>query len=290
MKNIKKLVSVLLFSIVCLFLSTTVTFSQQSSGELYEKALYTEEVMGELQNAIDLYQQILENNSVNKQIAAKALLHQGMCYEKLGNQEAVKKYNNLIENYPGQKNEVALARERLSKLLVAEKVSKTPLTPKFTKIKIPTELSWSVKLSPDGKELVLVSDKKLWVMPMSGNLGPEFTGIPVQLNTEGIEVDWSGLAWSGDGKWIAFNEIPLEEKKQSGEKWNQGIYIVSSEGGKPKKIIENYRSGRVINYRISLSPDGKNLTFSSVENKKQFIYTISVEGGNPKQLTEMEAR
>ena len=121
MNNIKKLVSVLLFSIVCLFFSTTVAFAQQTSGELYEKALYAEEVKGELQNAIDLYQQLLENNPENKQLAAKALLHQGMCYEKLGNQEAVKKYQNLVDNYPGQKYEVALARERLSKLLVAEK-------------------------------------------------------------------------------------------------------------------------------------------------------------------------
>lgn len=265
--------------------------SAQTAEELLPKAIQLEEVKGELENAIEVYKTIVTNFPDNRPIAAKAQFHIGLCYEKLGLKEAQKAYRAVVKNYPEQKNEVALARERLSLLIqMAEKISKTSYQPKFTKINIPTELSWSVKLSPDGKELVLVSDKKLWVMPMSGNLGPEFPGTPVQLNTEGIEVDWTGLAWSGDGKWIAFNEIVLIEKKQSDEKWNQGIYIVSSEGGKPKKIIENYRRGNVINYRISLSPDGKNLAFSSGEKKKQFIYTISVEGGNTKQLTEMEAR
>lgn len=293
MKKIIKLVSVLIFTIVCLFFSTTVVFSQQSAGELYEKALYAEEVKGELQNAIDLYQQLLENNPENKQLAAKALLHQGMCYEKLGNQEAVKKYQNLVDNYPGQKNEVALARERLSKLLAAEKELNAPLEPKFTKIKIPTKLSWNVALSPDGKNLALVSESKLWVMPLSGNIGPGFPGKPVQVNTEGVTVEWSGLTWSGDGKWIAFNEETIDKtrsERPEKEKFNQRIFVVPSNGGKPKQVIENYRSARVVNYRISLSPEGKNLAYSSIENNKQHVYTTQVAGGTPKQLVEIQSR
>ena len=116
MENIKKLVPVLLFSIVCLCLSTTVAYAQQTSGELYEKALYTEEVKGELQNAIDLYQQVLENNPENKQVAAKALLHQGMCYEKLGLKQAYKTYQDIINNYPEQQDEVTAAKERVNYL------------------------------------------------------------------------------------------------------------------------------------------------------------------------------
>ncbi|MDX2445336.1 MAG: tetratricopeptide repeat protein, partial [Bacteroidales bacterium] len=253
MKNIKKLVSVLLFSIVYLFFSATVAFAQQTSGELYEKALYAEEVKGELQNAIDLYQQLLENNPENKQVSAKALLHQGMCYEKLGNQEAVKKYRHLVDNYPGQKNEVALAKERLSRLiLAAEKVSKTPMEPKFTKIKITTNLPQFVALSPDGKNLALVSADKLWKMPLSGNLGPDITGIPEQINTEGVLLnDWSPLSWSLNGKWIAFNgNSQLDDKGNVSE--NPSIYVVSSDGGKQKKVIEINRDMEAINYHISL--------------------------------------
>ena len=86
MENNNKLLALLLLLVVCLFISTTTAFSQQTSGQLFEKALYTEEVKGELQNAIDLYQQILENYPENRQVTAKALYQMRMCYEKLGSQ------------------------------------------------------------------------------------------------------------------------------------------------------------------------------------------------------------
>jgi Tol biopolymer transport system component len=81
----------------------------------------------------------------------------------------------------------------------------------------------------------------------------------------------------------------MQKKEKKG---NQGIYVVSSEGGKPKRIYENYRDARVINYRISLSPEGKTLAFSSVdlERKEQHIYTIPVDGGEPELLVDALAR
>jgi len=181
----------LIHKVFLLLIFITPIFSQTPS-QLFQLALLKENGEGNLISAIELYEQIVSDETADLEIRAKALLHVGMCYEKLGKQEALKAYQLLIKDYPGQKNEVAIARERLnSLLLIAEKVSETPLLPKFTKLEIPTELSWSVKLSPDGKDLALVSDKKLWKMPLSGNLGPNFSGTPVQLNTEGIEVGWA---------------------------------------------------------------------------------------------------
>lgn len=221
-------------------------------------------------------------------------MHLGMCYEKLGNQEAVKTYKRLVTNFPEQKNQVAIARERLARLIqIADKILGTPVNPKFKRIKIPTKLTWSVKLAPDGKNLALVSESMLWVMPLSGNIGPDFPGKPVQINTEGINVEWSGLAWSGDGKWIAFNEEIAKKNlvgKPEKQKYNQGIFIVPSNGGKPKKVVENYRDARVVNYRISLSPDASSLAYTSVENNEQHIYTTNVDEVSPKKLVDIQAR
>ena len=50
-------------------------------------------------------------------------MHVGLCYEKMGKEEATKAYQKLVNNFPGQKNEVAIAKERLSKLLITEKIS-----------------------------------------------------------------------------------------------------------------------------------------------------------------------
>ena len=262
----------------------------QSPEQLYQKGLMKEEGEGALQDAIDIYSTIADNSKADQSLQAKALLHIGMCYEKLGMQEAVKAYQRLVNNYPAQKNEVLLARERLSRLVqVADKNSEIPLLPKFTRIKMPTRLSFAAALSPDGKTLAHIADKKLWTTPLSGNIGPELPGNPVQVNTEGIEVEWTGLSWSRDGNWIAFNDIPLKNKTEK-ENNNQSIFIVSSGGGNPNKVIENYRDARVVNYRISLSPDGKKLAFSSVENGEQHIYLKQVDEGVPKQLADIQAR
>ena len=264
-------------------------YIQQSAEQLYQSGLYKEEVEGELEGAIAIYERILKDFSGNRATAAKALYHIGMCYEKLGKQGAQKAYQRLIDEYPGQKKEVALAKERLARL--NEAIEKVPHKPTFRKLQVPTKLSWIMQLSPDGQKVIFASpsDKKLWMMPLSGKLGSEFPGAPGIVNTDDVEVDWSGLAWSGDGKWIVFNEWTQGEKWKEKE-GNQGMYIVSAEGGKPKKVHENYRDARIVNYRMSLSPDGKILAFSSVDNDECHINTISVDGGLPKQLVEAQAR
>ena len=288
MKNTKKLISILLLSIVGLFFITNTSLSQQTAGQLFEKALYMEEATGELQQAIDLYQQILKEFPENREIAAKSLLHLGICYEKLGLKQARGTYQDVINKYPDQQGEVAMAKERLNRLLALRDV---PHKPNFRKLRVPTKLSWVMQLSPDGKKVIFASpsDKKLWIMPLSGKLGSEFPGAPVILNTDDVEVDWSGLAWSGDGKWVVFNEWTEGEKWKENE-GNQGMYIIPAEGGKPKKVYENYRDVRIVNYRMSLSPDAKVLAFSSVDSNECHINTISVDGGLPRQLVDAQAR
>ncbi len=262
---------------------------QQSAEQLYQSGLYKEEVEGELEKAVEIYGRIIKDFPENRPLAAKALYHIGLCYEKLGKQEAKKAYQRLIDEYPGQKQVVALAKERLARL--TEAMEKVPHKPTFRKLRIPTKLSWVMQLSPDGKKVIFASpsDKKLWMMPLSGKVGSEFPGAPGILNTDDVEVDWSGLAWSGDGKWIAFNEWTEGEKWKENE-GNQGMYIVSAEGGKPTKVYENYRDARIVNYKMSLSPDGKILAFSSVDSNECHINTISVDGGLPKQLVDAQAR
>jgi Tol biopolymer transport system component len=258
----------------------------QNQEQLYQQGLMKEEGQGSLQEAIDIFNQVVSNEYADKALKAKALLHMGLCYEKLGQKEATKAYQQLVNDFPGQKQEVARAKERLN-ILMAMKVDVPE--PTFRKIRIPTELSWNVALSPDGQELLLVFDEKLWKMPLSGELGPDFPGKPTPINTDNIPVEWTGLSWSRDGKWIAFNDIlPKDSLKK--QNWEQSIYVVPAEGGFPKKIFKAFRDARVVNYRISLSPEGSTLAFSMIENNEQRIHTIPIAGGKPKQLTDALSR
>ena len=116
MKNTKKLVSILLLSIVGLFFLTNSSLSQQSTDQLFEKALYLEDATGDLQQAIEIYQQILQDNPENRNVGARALLHMGICFEKLGLRQARGTYQDVIKKYPDQQGEVATATERLNRL------------------------------------------------------------------------------------------------------------------------------------------------------------------------------
>jgi Tol biopolymer transport system component len=265
---------------------------QETASGLFEKAVYLEEAKGDLQQALEVYDLILEKFAENQQIAAKALYRIGLCHEKLGSQEARKAYQRLIADYPGQKEEVALARARLAELTAT--VQTASRKPTFRKIRIPTQISGYMSLSPDGQKISLSSPSlgKLWITPISGKLGPDFPGEPVELETADVSVEWSAHTWSRDGKWIAFNDDPSQKPGEERKKGIQGIYVVSSLGGTPKKIYENYRDARVINYRMSLSPDAMSLAFSSVdqESKEQHIYSIPVDGGTPRLLTDVQAR
>jgi Tol biopolymer transport system component len=108
--------NIILIMIFCLGPMIMVSGQEQQAQKLLSEAIYQEEVKGDLDNAIKTYQLILSKYPDNRKISAEVLLHLGMCYEKLGNQEAIKTYKRLVNNFPEQKNQVAVARERLSKL------------------------------------------------------------------------------------------------------------------------------------------------------------------------------
>jgi len=281
-----KKIIILTTTVLLMLLGASLAFGQ-SGYDLYQKALVKERAEGKLEEAIKLYQQIVQDQAGNHALAAKALLQMGQCYEKLGKDEARKAYQKLIDNYSDQQSEVALAREaiaRLSKVL-AEVAAK----PRFAKIGIPTKLSalGLGALSPDGGRFAFASEGSIWVVPVHGKVDPNISGEPLKL-TESM-AGWVVLpTWSGDGKWIAFNHI---------DEGHASIYVVPSGGGQTKQIaVKAYRSAYLYDNRLSLSPDGKLLAFASTQEQEKGkrealrIYTVPVEGGPATLLTDSWTR
>jgi len=116
MKNFKKLSFILLASTAVLLLTTGLSSAQKASEQLFEKALYAEEMKGDLAEAVKIYQQVLKENPGNRQVSARALLHIGMCYEKLGSEQARQAYQDVIGKYSDQAKEVSMAKERITRL------------------------------------------------------------------------------------------------------------------------------------------------------------------------------
>ncbi len=107
---------ILLLGLFVILVYTGITYAQEEAGKVFEKALYLEESEGDLQKAISLYEKIVKEYSKELEIAAKAQLHIGFCYEKLGKAEAIKAYELVVQKYSSQKEQVATALLRLDEL------------------------------------------------------------------------------------------------------------------------------------------------------------------------------
>jgi Tol biopolymer transport system component len=260
----------------------------QSAEQLYQKGLMKEEGEGSLREAIVFFNQVADNSSASISLRAKALLHVGMCFEKLGTQEAANAYQRLVNSFPSQKNEVAIARERLSRLiLMTENVSEIPPKPNFIKVKMPANPGNGM-LSPDGKQMAFILDGCVWTAPISGGVDPYIAGEPKKLTGNIGARDMSNsFCWSGDGKWIAFNA------KQGSNNPETDIYVISSDGGNARKVqVPSHVCGWPEEHRVSLSPDGKMLAYATGykpgdwQNNFTRIFTFPVNGGKAKVLTE----
>ncbi len=266
----------------------------QSGHDLFQKALVKERTDGDLDEAIRLYQQIVEDFTDDHALAAKALIQIGGCYEKLGRTEAQKAYQRVIEEYPGQRQEVAIAKERIAELSRALK--EVAQRPTFRKIKIASKPQNGV-LSPDGNKLAFMSDDAVWVVPLHGKVDPYIAGEPVRLaEVPGIWAASNMMAWSADGNWIAVYGGSNQPDSDEGSI----VSVLPVAGGTPRVVRLPEQGAHLWSYRLSLSPDGQILAFSALELGKprrevhdshdRYIYTIPTTGGEPKQVSSGWAR
>jgi Tol biopolymer transport system component len=149
-------------AIACVGLALVVAFvlagaGQQNAEQLYKTGLYEEEVGGNLQKAIEIYQDILKRFPDNRGIAAMAQLHIGSCYEKLGTAEAEKAFQKVLDNYPEQSEAVREAREKLSVLLRSRALIKTGDAEfRLRQVWAGSEVDILGAVSPDGRYLSFV--------------------------------------------------------------------------------------------------------------------------------------
>ena len=112
---------IILLLIWCLVPMIMVTGQEQQAEKLLSKAIYQEEVNGNLQEAIRLYEEIVKKFPEYRSVVAEALYRNGYANEKLGNLKARQYYEKVINNYSDQPESVQLAQIRLSRILKTEK-------------------------------------------------------------------------------------------------------------------------------------------------------------------------
>ncbi len=184
--------------LIAVLAASMLAIGGQSGNDLFQKALVLERTDGNLQQAIKLYQQIVDKHSSDRKLAAKALMQMAQCYEKLGQAEARKTYELLVQNYADQSDLAADARQRLAALgQPPSALSRSGLSIR----KVWTGSEWEMgNVSPDGKYLTMATTAGDVVIL---NLA---TGERRQVTHEGDPTKQGGYESiiSPDGKLIAY--------------------------------------------------------------------------------------
>lgn len=104
--------------VVLLVLTAAPAVRAASAAELLEKGIYTEETKGELNAAVDLYQQIVDDPQSSRSLVAQAQLRLGLCQLKLGNKpRAISALERLTQEFPDKDKLLAVVEQYMPQLL-----------------------------------------------------------------------------------------------------------------------------------------------------------------------------
>jgi Tol biopolymer transport system component len=277
MRNRRKIFLTLFLTIVCLIFVFGNLNSQESAAEYFEKAFYYEDVQGDLQKAIELYEQVLKQFPENREIAAKAQLHVGLCCEKLGLKEAQKAFQKVVDKFPEQTEAVKVAKEKLAVLLKSQAVvEKGDKEFKIRKVWAGPDVSASGAPSPDGRYLSCVDE--------TGDLAIReiATGKKHLLTKKGSWAEFASTSrWSPDGKRIVYKWFKKDNFYD--------LRIIGLDGSGPHVLFQNEEVEVV---PADWSPDGKHILAFFLQKKQgtSQIVLVSVADGSVCVLKTLDER
>jgi Tol biopolymer transport system component len=277
----------------CLVLGVSILYGfsefQQTAGALFEKALFLEEARGELQEAIDLYLQIVDRFSDDRETAAKAQLHIGLCYEKLGKSEAIKAYELVLEKFSEQKEQAATALSRLAELKNKIKL-KTEFPGELTVTKTRFFMNEPFELSPDGTKMVGVhispeGGQNVVVSNLETGQRDYITHFQwMDENNEYVdEYYWTyNPVWSPDGREIAYL---ASFSNKTGKKGDNQLCVSDLRG--QSRILIRSETDWFVPY--AWMPDGTSiLAIKGDKENKQELGLVSSTGGKFLKLVSLQ--
>ncbi|MHC4752945.1 MAG: tetratricopeptide repeat protein [Planctomycetota bacterium] len=268
MERFKNITIIFLLAVV---LPASVALSQ-SASVLLQEGLHAEQIKGDLDAAIKVYERVLKDFPRNRPVAAKALLHIGLCYEKLGKQEAQKAYQRIVQEFSDQQKIVAEARTRLSRLKqLASAVQAEDIVIRKFMDASGGGFHGGGEPSPDGKYFCFID----WeTYPHDIVIKEIGTKEEIRLRAKG-DLSYEGHVgipyfptWSPDSKKIAYT-------------WesDEGLYIelrvIEIDNPEPDVLIKfDYFKGWVT--AVDWSPDGQHILVLHSENDQDQLGLMSI--------------
>jgi Tol biopolymer transport system component len=192
----------LISTVVAVAAFAAVITSQTPSGHaVFEQALAKERVEGNLQEAIRLYERVVAEFAADRALAAKALVQVGLCYEKLGRDEAARAYGRLLRDFADQADAVSQARARLAALKRPVSGAAAATMPGVRALPRMDQVNDLQGLSPDGRKAAFIRYDKgqnLAVYDLASQQTKLLTNFDWTAN-------WTSLAvWSPDSRRVAY--------------------------------------------------------------------------------------
>jgi Tol biopolymer transport system component len=260
----------------------TAAQKSQSADVLLGAALHQEEVEGNLEAAIETYKKLLAEFPGNRPLAAKAQLHLGLCYEKLGLKQAQEAFQKVVENYPEQSEAVKAAQAKLASFLKAQ----TPAAKDDKEFHLSQVWSGSGvvdtsgAVSPDGRYLSFVD----WE---TGDLAIRelATATNRRLTNKGSWTQSPEFAlfsrWSPDSRRIVYQWYNKDEVYE--------LRIMNIKESTPRVLYRNRKKEDYVQ-AFDWSPDGKHVLAAffggpaPIDGKQIQLGLVSAEDGSVKIL------
>lgn len=266
--------ALLIISVFCLVVIFNIS-GQVTSQEMLNKAIYQEEVNGNLDEAIKLFLEIVDKNSTNRAVTVEAFYHLGLTNEKLGNKKAKEYYEKIVNSFGDQPEFVRVARERLARLT-------TSISPKeiaLRQVWAGKEVDLLGSVSSDG-EYATFTD---WT---NGNLAIRNlkTGENKPLTNEGT--------WKGPIQYALFSVISPDGKQVAYGWYNaKGIWelrILKIGSQTPVSLYSCVADECPIPVPELWFADGKKIIFYTVHEKKKIwqLFSINITNKEVRMLKE----
>ena len=265
--KIRSIVLAVIVAILALAMSGS---GQQSAEQLFKTGLYEEEVGGDLQKAIGIYQDLLKRFPASREAAAKAQLHIGVCYEKLGGREAEKAFQKVIDNYPDQAEMVRQAKDRIALLGGSRTVAGPDETSfKLRQVWAGPGVDTCGAVSPDGRYLSFID----WG---TGDLAIRelATGANRRLTDKGSWAQSPEFAlfsrWSADGQYIVYQWYTKDETYE--------LRIVDIKNSRSRTLLQS-QGKNVYVHPFDWSPNGKSVlagVYRMIDGSVQGVFQLSL--------------
>jgi dipeptidyl aminopeptidase/acylaminoacyl peptidase len=270
-----KTLNSLIIMTVLAFWAFIIIAQDRNQSHKIQEAIDLMETKGDYPATIRVFEEVAKGP--DRSLAARSLLYAGICYEKLGKNEARKAYQRVIREFEDQAEVVAEARARLSALNEAK--ASTAMV--VRRVWSGPELSFTTSLSTDGRNIFYtdwetgdlavleiaskrkrrLTNKGSWFHPFDPG---EWAVVPTP---------------SPDGTQVAYQWY---NKDQFGE-----LRLVGLDGAGPRVLCRNEE----VNYIVPAewSSDGKEiLALFSRKDRTNQIVLVSVKDSSVRVLKTLE--